>query len=443
MGYGIALSGVKEWIAHGNVVMPNTRFAGNMERCLGNAAPTPFLKQWADRQRTIDCQIQPDFVNGEASWLIGVEPGTGPTLWYEGGQLWLNSKGESKSGKGGIALKGAKWEVSSRGEFQLRESNDHFSDQVGHGKVIWSSGGGKHDVKDPALNFLEDGTLSVRSHNGTGSVIWDPTSYLKPHLEKLAASVPLKENGEGENDPSKWASHSRLSLSNKSPFLELRSNEGHLVYATAYEYSPEWSIHSGQWIAIAPASLRGFQPEQSTAEPQQSGGPPPIPPRQHHFSSFVKDLSTGIQQFDTSNPGAFLSNFTSSRAPPPIPPRPDTCPAPSPASEKPVFLFLNPDTHQLTLHSSSSPAHPEPEHIHWIQPAEPVAPGASGSWFTMQYDCNAVLYVKRGEEVHVPFATNTGGAKGLKLALRGHGEGGGPAMELIEESGKVAWSSRR
>ncbi|ORY89615.1 hypothetical protein BCR35DRAFT_350075 [Leucosporidium creatinivorum] len=449
MGYAIALSGVKEWTVLGNTILEGTRFTGNMERCLGNAPPTPFLKQWADRQRTIDVQLQPGFVNGEASWLIGVDPGAGPKLDYEAGQLTLNSRGESLAGKGGIALRGARWEVSHKGEFLLRESQDPHSVEIGHGKVIWSSGSGSDDAKDPVLDFKEDGILSIRSNGGSGSTSWDPTSYLKPHLDQLASLEPLKKP---KNDPAKWASHPSLILSNSSPFLQLRTDEGNLVFATSYEYShgDNWSMQSGQWIAIAPAALRGYQPsdtDTTSTEPPRQDGPPPIPPRQHHFSSFVKDLSSNLQNFDTSNPAAFFDNMTSHQSeqsgPPPIPPRPDTCPAPSPSTaHKPVFLFLNPQTHQLTLHSSSSPAHPEPEHIHWVVPPEPVDPPADKSWFAMQYDSNAVLYVQRGEEVFVPWASHTGGDRGLKLVLKGEGEDGGPALELVDKDGKKAWSSR-
>lgn len=452
MGYGIALSGVKDFTVLGNTVMPNTRFAGNMERCLGNAPPTPFLKQWPDRQRTVDCQIQPEFVEGEASWLIGVEPGRGPKLHFEGGQLRLDAGGESKSGSGGIALRGARWEVSPRGEFLLRESNASATsleeEQLGHGKILWRSGSSSsHDVEDPIVEFNAEGTLSLRSHGGSGSTLWDPTSYLKPYLDAMHSRDPLKPK-EPKNDPDKWESHASLILSNSAPFLELKTNEGDLVFATSYEYAhnADWSMHAGHWIAVAPASLRGSTVEgASTPEHQQGQGPPPIPPRQHHFTSFVKDLSSNLQGFDPNHPTAFLSNLTSpaSSGPPPIPPRPDeTCPAPSPTSTKPTFLFLNPLTHQLTLHSSPSPTHPEPAHTHWIVPSEPISPPATNSWFAMQGDSNAVLYVQRGEEVFVPWASHTGGDRGLKLVLKGEGEERGPSMELVEKDGKVAWSTR-
>ncbi|KAK4700491.1 hypothetical protein P7C70_g5756, partial [Phenoliferia sp. Uapishka_3] len=165
--------------------------------------------------------------------------------------------------------------------------------------------------------------------------------------------------------------------------------------------------------------------------PSQAPGPPPLPTssRPHHFTSFIKDLASDINDLrNTSN------------APPAVPPRLSRPTSPCPS--KPTFLFLNPVTAQLVLHSSPSPAHPLPEHIHWIAPPQP-SDNIENTWFVFQGDGNGVLYAKSGDNVFVPWATMTNGEKPpCKIVLKGVGEKDGPAFEMYDESGHRTFSSK-
>lgn len=374
MGYAIGLSGVKSWTVLGNTILPSTRFTADMSRQLSSAPPTAFICQWEDHNRTQELKLQDGFVEGQASWLISVEHGVGDKLLYEGGQLKLNHKGESSSGEGGISLRGARWSVSEQGELVLRkDSGDGLDSKLAHGPILWSSGNGKHhggkSVEKPHLDFSLDGRLAVRSHDGHGESLWDPTSYLVPYLDRLATMEPLKH----KTDPPKWALHPSLLLTNTAPFLTLRNKDNDILFSTSYDYTNQdgWAILGGQWIAVAPPHLRGLSnPAHDDEQCATPGGPPPIPARPHHFSSFVKDLTNNMQQ---------------SFAPPPLPPRPDQ----SSSTLTPTFLFLNPVTAQLTLHSSPSPAHPLPEHTHWVVPKDPVE-NITGVFCSFQGDGNVV-----------------------------------------------------
>ncbi|KAK4054094.1 hypothetical protein OIV83_001119 [Microbotryomycetes sp. JL201] len=487
LAYGIALSGVRNFTVQGNAVVPGTQFTGNMDKVLWNAPPMPFLRQWADRNRVQDCEVQSDFVEGEASYLIGADPGFGERIIFNGGQLKMDVSGKTVSGDGGVKLKGARWEVSRRGELLLREiKEDVLRAPMGTGKVLWSSGGQDQDVEHPILRFDAQGGLSIKSNGGDGQVLWDATSYLRPFLDKISSQAPLRPKPEKEPN---WPGHPSAIFANKAPFLEIKSSDDDLLYSTSYEYGPNdnWSLHSGHWIAIAPQALRGFVPHNqgvaslSLDEFITPGGrplgeqQPPVDPEQHHFaqpppppqqhqhrghglSSFVRDLGSSLQKnfdaFGNDNVGSGGGHYN------PYPghaPRPDQCPVPppiparpphlsssssNPALNQPTFLFLNPKTAQLQLHSSACPTHPEPSLIHWQTPAEPVPENEfEQAWFSMQVDSNAVLYVKKPNgELWVPWASHTGG-QDLRLKLKAKDEKDGPGLELINKQGDKVWSS--
>ncbi|KAM0789630.1 hypothetical protein ACM66B_000434 [Microbotryomycetes sp. NB124-2] len=497
LGYGIALSGVRDFTVQGNAILPNTQFTGNMDKVLWNAPPMPFLKQWADRNRVQDCKIQPDFVEGEASYLIGADPGFGDRIVYNGGQLNMGVDGKTVSGDGGVKLRSARWEVSRRGELLLREIHgDVMQAPMGTGKVLWSSGGQDQDVEQPVLHFDTEGDLSIKSHSGAGQVLWDATSYLRPYLDRMSSLAPLREKPAKEPN---WPGHPAAIFSNKAPFLEIKSKDDDLLYSTSYEYGPNdnWSLHSGHWIAIAPQALRGFVPHgqddsggfQSLNDFVTPGGrpfneqPPPIDPRQHHFaqqqqqqghrtghglSSFVRDLGSSLQKnLDAFNHGSSGGgNGTNSSPYPghsaPTPTRLDQCPAPPPiparpphllnsssssssSPPQPVFLFLNPKTAQIQLHNSSSPTHPEPQNILWQVPSNPIPSDSQEfngeAWLSMQVDSNLVLYVKKmNGELWVPWASHTGGQE-LKLRFKASDDQGGAGLELVNKQGDKVWTS--
>ncbi|GAA5988320.1 hypothetical protein JCM10908_002163 [Rhodotorula pacifica] len=470
-GYGITLSGVKNWTALGNVVAPGTRFAGSTHRFypnIINAPPSALVRNWLDRGRVLETNdLQPDFVDGELQWVIGIEPEVGDKLEYEQGQISLDVRGNSRAGEGGLALHGARWEVSPSGAFVLRKvegPTDSFGmGEYGRGKVIWSSGtplkgnsGSHHSVNEPQLDFRLDGTLTLRADGGNGPVLWDPVSYLIPYLSHLPAPPEHDPNPSEPQPPEKWTPHARLVLQNKQPYLELRERGGNIVFSTAYEYSNQdaWRLNAGQWIAIAPKELRGTldppphhhldeHPPQSGTPPPEYGsvGPPPIPPRHGssgHFSRFVHDIGSSLQQhaFGSSN----NQQSPASGGPPPIPPRPDGSAPPSTSTPHPTFLYLSPETCQLFLHSSpNGPTKPEPNSTHWCSAPAPPEANAKDPWLTFQGDGNVVMYSSAG----VLFSSGTNGEREAKyLRLKGFGEENGPSIELVGANGHNVWSSR-
>ncbi|KAG0665170.1 hypothetical protein C6P46_000267 [Rhodotorula mucilaginosa] len=474
-GYGITLSGVKNWTVLGNVIAAGTRFAGSTRAFypnILNCPPAAFVRNWLDRGRVQDSQdLQPDFIDGELQWVIGIEPEVGDKLEYEQGQVSLDVRGHSRAGEGGIALRDARWEVSpGRGGLVLRKvegPTDAFGmGEYGRGKVLWSSGtplldngNGHHHVYEPQLDFRLDGTLTLRTDHGTGQVLWDPVSYLVPYLSHLPSPPPHEPIPSEPQPPEKWLPHARLVLQNKQPYLELRERSGgNVVFATAYEYSNQdaWNLKAGQWIAIAPKELRGTvdphhldEQEAATSSsvpPPDHGsvGPPPIPPRHGsgHFSRFVHDLGTSLQQRTFGGGGG--------PPPPPIPPRPDgsSNPQPPPQPEEqqkaptphPTFLYLSPETCQLFLHSSpNGPTQPDPSSTHWCSAPAPPESNAKDPWLTFQGDGNVVMYSSAG----VLFASGTNGDREAKfLRLKGFGEDNGPSIELVGVDGHNVWSSR-
>ncbi|GAA5913298.1 hypothetical protein JCM8208_005201 [Rhodotorula glutinis] len=462
-GYGITMSGTKNFTIQGNSVVPGTRFAGSTHRFYPNlitAPPSAFVRQWPDRGRVIDCDVlQPDFVEGDLQWVIGIEPEVGDKLIYEGGQVSLDVRGMSRAGEGGIALKGARWEVGRRGEFLLRRVEGHTDQfgqgEYGRGKVLWSSGStaSAHDVDEPQLDFALDGSLAVRSHGGKGDTLWDPTSYLAPYLAHLPPAPSLPDPTE-PTPPEKWQSHPRLILQNKQPYLQLRHRDLGLVYSTSYEWTSQdgWELRTGQWIAVAPHELRG------TLEPLDvddgAAVPPPPPqrpdaPKQQHihgFGRFVRDIGQSLQQRGI-DVGSSFPNMSRApgpgpgQGPPPIPPRPDSSSTSSSSSFKPTWLYLSPETSQLILHSSPhGPTSPSPEHVHWAVPNPPVQPAPKNAWLAFQGDGNFVMYSDGGP----CWASGTNGERAAhKFVLRAHGEPGGPAFELLDKDGGLIFSSKQ
>lgn len=394
-------------------------------------------------------------MEGELQWVIGIEPEVGDKLEYEAGQVGLDVRGFSRAGEGGLAMRGARWEVSTRGELVLRKVEgkvDQFGQgEYGRGRVVWSSGraGGRHGaVEEPRLDFLLEGRVTLRSHSGEGDVLWDPTSYLVPYLSHLPPP-PFLPPPTAPQPPERWLPHPKLILQNQQPYVQIKNHEGNLVFSTQYEWGNEdgWTMKAGQWIAVAPRELRGAEdPSGFEEEEEQSGFPPPPPPRQDsqshggHFSRFVRDLNSSLQSHGVSVP-----SLSPRGPPPPIPPRPSSSPSsqPSPNNLSPTFLYLSPSTSQLILHSSpSGPTSPTPDSTHFSLPPQPPSPPPTkpeDSFLAFQGDGNLVLYTSDGPV----WASGTNGdRKAVKVGLRGWGEEGGPGMEMCDERGERVWSSR-
>ncbi|GAA6017692.1 hypothetical protein JCM11491_001170 [Sporobolomyces phaffii] len=464
-GYGIALSGARQFKVLGNRLLPSTRFAGSTHRFYPatiNAPPTAFLRQWCDRGRVQGCEYQEEFVEGEVQWLIGIEPEVGDKLEYEAGQVRLDSQGMSGAGEGGLALRDGRWEVSDRGELILRKVDksqhlDRFGmGRYGEGQVLWSSGSrvGGHHVRDPVLEFRKSGELTLRSDGGRGDTLWDPVSYLSTFLPP----PPHVPEPSDPSPPETWIPRAKLVLQAKKPYLQVKNHQGNLVFSSSYEWTNQdnWGMVTGQWLAISPPEIRGSE---DPAPPANNDAPqiPARPDAPHEgrggggkFGRFVKDVSSSLQQHGIDVPAFVQQSFPNysspspAGGPPSIPPRPGSSgggPAPQHPPSSATFLYFSPETCQLILHSSPrGPTSPEPEHVHWTVPETPVSPPPKDAFLSFQGDGNVVMYAGGG----VPWASMTNGDRCAdKLVLRAKGEHGGPAFELQAKDGHVVFTSKQ
>lgn len=355
LGYGIGVSGAIDFTVQGNVVLPGTDFCGATDKIANCAPPTAFL---IDRQRTQNCRVQDGFVDGVASWLIGVEPQPGSSLTFRGGQLALDYEGKGNCGDGGITLKDSKVLLDRAGILSIREDL-HSVD----GKVLWSSGTGRaKDDYHPSVTFSSKGELAIKSAQGT--TLWSPTDYIQPYLDKLRSLDP--------SSPDDLASPS-ATIASLPPYVTIQDAKGNVLYSTQYEFRKGFTMTGGNWIAVAPVSYRGVQYGTCAA--------PALPERPHQASSFLRNVVDSA-----------TSKFNDLKIAPPIPPRPSQSTSPARVDRPhhpPTFLLLNPATAQLVLHSSASPAHPTPENIHWV--SSPLIEGCEVLFLSFQGDGNLVL----------------------------------------------------
>lgn len=210
----------------------------------------PFLKQYQVSGRTLDCVVQDEFVEGEASWLIGIERGLSEKLRFEGGQLSMRSREE-------VRLQGGAWTLRD-GMFRCIGDD---------GKVMVSLGGGSKG-DETSLVFSKEGRLTITSSNG--STLWDAT----PSLPYLPPSSPT--------------SHASIELRMTEPFLTLFSADSNIIFATSYVGHPDsWGLFDSHYISM-PASL-------PPTVARKEGGPPPIPPRPHETLTTHLYLSPSAQ----------------------------------------------------------------------------------------------------------------------------------------------------
>jgi len=389
--------------------------------------------------------------------LIGIEPEVGDKLEYEAGQVRMDSKGMSRAGEGGLALREGRWEVTERGELILRQVDttlrlDRFGmGRYGEGKVLWSSGAAGQNVRDPIFEFRKDGGVTLRSDGGNGDTLWDPISYLSAFLP----SPPQIPEPSEPTPPEAWIPRAKLILQAKQPYLQIKNHQGNLVYSSSYEWTNQdgWGMVAGQWLAIAPPETRGFEGDFDSSDCEAPPQVPPRPEEHHHhqggggggkFGRFVKDVSSSLQQHGLDMPSFVQQSFPNYSSPqggpPVVPPRPGSSRPPAPPSpDSATFLYFSPDTCQLILHSSpGGPTSPDPQHIHWSAPPNPVSPPPKDGFISFQGDGNVVMYAGGG----VPWASMTNGDRCAdKLFLRAKGERGGPAFELRSKDGSIVFSS--
>lgn len=347
-----------------------------------------------DRNRILNCNLQDDFVPADGNYLIGIRNGFSKSIRFENGQIDLRSGGT------GIQLAGATFRLDENSQFILQETTQHGRQL---GDIIWSSN--SHQSKSASrVVFNVDGHLMIVSMENN-QILWNPADYTSSSNE----------------DPS---SRSSLRLSSTSPYLTLMDASNNLIYAISYEFPRDvFGLSGGDWISIAPISLRGNHNIVTVHQEKHRPQVPEKPEGLGRFKSMIKDFSQSA-----------LSSA------PAIPPRPTA----SSPSIQPTYLFISPITAQIILHSSPVPNLPIDSAIHWISPLSHSTARVTSSRLVFQGDGNMVLYVEREGGGGAEFGTGSNGDEdhaGFKITLSNINEEGGASMKILDKHGRTRWET--
>ncbi|EGG02858.1 uncharacterized protein MELLADRAFT_90664 [Melampsora larici-populina 98AG31] len=247
-GYAIGISGAKLFSVQGNRIAAGTEFRGDMT-CMPeplNAPPMAFLAN-SNPDLVFDCDLQPDFKRGRASWLIGIEDGPIRKLRYDPEQLHLHSNSPKHSQI-----------VFDKITLKLQDDGLLVVMCNATRSILWNSGR-SGAVGGANLTLSADGKLTIRE-NGSGRLIWDPTDYLDGKVEMGKAS---------------------LTIADQSPFLVLWTGDNCVAWASEYVFQKgSFELVAGQYVCIPPHQPSGFGPPPIPPRPQVGDSQPPIiPPR--------------------------------------------------------------------------------------------------------------------------------------------------------------------
>lgn len=338
MGYGIAAAGCKDFTVLQNKISHSTQFCGSMREIPEVTPPCPFLRiddGWATGT------FQAEFVEGPVRYLIGVRDEKGQGVRYHADALrWQAGRGaECQSG---IELEGVRFELNEEGRILAW-------DQHNRGRVLWAS---DHDSNthsrrsshlEPFLSLdRKSGALCVKSARDPAVVLWDPMQ----HLQDVGYETK-------SNDPV-------LHLHDSQPFVQVKDGG-----STLYTTMPVWKhfdLVAGEFIAVG-VQQEGGRP--SSAEDVCSA-PPPVP----HASRPTSSLSEMLSQVHLPGHHHHTSQPTSPAPPPALPPRPGQSEAyrPSPPARGLTYLYMDPETSQLVLHTSRHPTRLEEDQVVWRSP---------------------------------------------------------------------------
>ncbi|MBW0465718.1 hypothetical protein O181_005433 [Austropuccinia psidii MF-1] len=232
-GYGIGLSGCKEFKVFGNRIVDGTTFSGDLSHAPEplSAPPVAFLK--ASQPGLVEeCLLQSEFIHGHALWLIGVEDRPARKLRYHASHLNLSSNGPP------LVLDRVKITLEISGELRVTCNSSS--------QLLWTSGSYGSSV-GAQLTLEPNGHLTIREL-GSGRLLWDPLDCLSGHFELV---------GEGA-----------LTVSDQSPFFILWTEDNSIIWASEYVFEKgSLELRPNQFICVPPTA--------TWSQPQ----PPPIPPR--------------------------------------------------------------------------------------------------------------------------------------------------------------------
>lgn len=204
-----------------------------------------------------------------------------------------------------IELQRVNVELSQAGELLVRDSKEH-------NHVQWRSGSGRAVEAARTLLKLDKhtGQLSIEDSARHGQILWDPMAYLREIGYECRSKNPV------------------LHLGDSKPYLQV--TDGGSTLFTTHAESRHFDLFAGDFVAVAL---------------QMEAGPPPVPLESRPGES----LSS-----------AFASISVAPHAGPPLPPRA--------GARRMAYLWLDPQTSQLVLHTSNHPQQPEREQVVWISP---------------------------------------------------------------------------
>lgn len=227
MGYGYAVSDVTEWTCLGNVADKSVKFQGDISHSLPNpvVSPGPFVRDYTPLKKL--GRLQPEFVSGRISYLIGILPGLSTTLSWGPGGFRITS-GEV------ITIK----DVDLIYEGALTVVNRHNGQRVWE---LWPEG---NPSGDP-ISFKENGKLYLERSSGPKELL--------PYLPLV-----ISDNDTGR-DPRANRSETKVFLSCTQPYFQIAPSPNHLgsiVYASNYDLPLGRQLRVGHLI-LKPQSNSG------------------------------------------------------------------------------------------------------------------------------------------------------------------------------------------
>lgn len=352
--------------------------------------PTPFLVK--NDSSNASGIFQDDFVEGPVRFLIGIRDKLGKKMEYHAGALrWEAGNNRTVGSRAGIELEDVKFELSDEGRLLVW-------DQHVPGRVLWDSNSGasrRREAVEPVFCLdSKTGRLAIRNHKSDSEeAIWDPMRYLKEINYESPKSDPI------------------LLLSDRKPYLQVQDS-GNSLWSSTTEFS-SMELLAGCFIAVAP--------EQVNRDAQ----PPNI-----EYGVRPTILSEALN-------GMHIHHHNHS-APPALPPRPDNT-----GQAKNTWLYHEPNTSQLVLHTSHHPQMVEDTQVVWRSPNWKMCKSLPNepSHANLQGDGNVVIY---GSEVGAVWAscTNSGDKVAAAIAIVGQGvDGNGARVELKSSDGRCVWRS--
>ena len=178
-----------------------------------------------------------------------------------------------------------------------------------HGQVLWSSGTPRQQQPVSAILKLDrqSGQLTIEDQSRHGQLLWDPMRSLREIGYQCRSKDPV------------------MHLSDSKPYLQVK-DAGSTLFTTHAEFK-HFDLFAGHFIAV------GTDPR-----------PPPVPQ-----DSRPMGLGEALSHLHLGHQSA-----------PPLPPR--SQPA------KNAYLWLDPQTSQLVLHTSKYPEHPDRNEVVWVSP---------------------------------------------------------------------------